>query len=265
MINPQNRPTAETLLKHRLFRGSEEFKVKNKDIWQVKAPPNKIIFLSSLFIARAAALRLPPNPSDSLQINEEYKNVTNIQEPKANEIDRKHDRLQIDTDNQSLKLNNADDKDIREASAQLKIGETKSNKTDSKKFDEVFDRLQIDTDNQALANDPEPELSKMHRTDVSEVFDQEKIDSNNQKPELNSVDNKDYNKISDLSKIDSNNQEAKPNYIKHDHNVALTKRQSILEWGRRTKSRVTKTFNRLLRRPKKNFTTITLVTILKIK
>lgn len=77
MINPQNRPTVETLLKHRLFRGSEGFKIKNKDIWQVKAPLNKIIFLSLLFIAQTAALRLPPDLSDSLQIKNEDKNFTN--------------------------------------------------------------------------------------------------------------------------------------------------------------------------------------------
>lgn len=74
MINLQNRPTVETLLKHRLFQGSEEFKIKNKDIWQVKASLNKIIFLSLLFIAQTAALRLPPDLSDSLQIKNEDKN-----------------------------------------------------------------------------------------------------------------------------------------------------------------------------------------------
>lgn len=147
--------------------------------------------------------------------------------------------------------------------------EPETNEIDFKDVDEISDQRQLIKNNQMpepnerslkggsempnqaknIANNPETELNKIYRTNVIEVFDQENIYSKNQNPVLSNDDNKDNHETSDGSKIDSNSQEEKPNYIKHDPGVALTKRQRILEWGRRMKSRVTKTFNRLLGRP----------------
>lgn len=379
MINPRNRPTVETLLKHRLFQGYAVFKVKKNDIWQVKAQPNRINFLISLFIGQAAALRLPPDPSDYLQADSENKNVRSNQELKANQIHRKHadeivDQTKMIPNNQQLKSNKINSKDVSEVLGQPDIAENnekpkarnmnhkyvfkvsderqvavnnqkssemehndvekvfdqqkfvrncqtpkpkpketrhkggnevpdqaanseepKANKINRKYVSKVFDERQVAANNQKSSeiehkdvdevsdqqkfvtnsekpkpnetgykggsdvpdhakisvNNKEPELNKIDRKAVNEILDQVTIDSISQKPDLNDVNTKDSNKASDQLNIDSNSQEGKPNDIKHYPDVALTRRQHILAWGRRTKSRVTNVFSRLLRRSKK--------------
>ena len=184
-INPENRPSVEKALESTLFGGSEVFEKKVNDVWKVRTSPKKLNFLTSLFIGRAAALKLTSDSFTPFQDDNEDKYVTLVSE-----------------------LSNT------------------------------------------ASNDQDP---KPNEDEVDGVDDVDKVPSRNVKsggPEANGRKQKDDDKVSDDEKIDMNREkdlnegngrsetECKPE-------IVMTRKQKIVDWTRRVKSRVVKSFSRL--------------------
>ena len=150
-LNPENRPTVETSLKSRLFGGSEEFEKKGKnDAWKKRTSPKKLNFLISLFIGRAAALKLP---SDLFEEKIEDKYVTlvcelpkafgNNQEPKPNEnlVDDDNEVKPKVVQREDPGANEREDEDNEEVSHDEKIDINRE-----RDFTEVNERKEVQSE-----------------------------------------------------------------------------------------------------------------------